>query len=111
MFKKTFIKLCNQKGESPSFVCRKVGITPATFSGWTEETVPREATLMRIAEYFDVSVDYLLGKEEKLTTEGSEQIENNVVVFHRDGKTVTKKFTPAQMELIEKLLNEIPEDK
>lgn len=60
MFKKIFIDLCNKKGEAPSAVCRKVGITPATFSGWSEKTIPRQATLYRIADYFGVTVDYLL---------------------------------------------------
>ena len=61
MFKENFIRLCNQKGEAPSYVCRQVGITPATYSLWTDTSVPRKATLMRIADYFGVSVDYLLG--------------------------------------------------
>lgn len=65
MFKETFINLCNDRKESPSFVCRKVGIAPATFSCWTDESVPRRATLQRIADYFGVSTDYLLGKENK----------------------------------------------
>lgn len=65
MFKKIFIDLCNQKGESPSSVCRKVGITPATFSGWTETTIPRQATLQRIADYFGVTTDYLLTDDDK----------------------------------------------
>lgn len=64
MFKKIFIDLCNQKKEAPSAVCKKVGITPATFSCWTDESVPRQATLQRIASYFNVTTDYLLGKEE-----------------------------------------------
>ena len=61
MFKDIFIKLCNERGESPSFACRQIGIAPATFSGWTNSTVPRKATLLKMADYFGVSVDYLLG--------------------------------------------------
>ena len=68
MFKKIFIDLCNRKNESPSSVCRKVGITPATFSGWTEKTVPRQATLQRIADYFGVTVDCLLGESDSQTS-------------------------------------------
>lgn len=60
MFKQTFIKLCSLKGESPSYVCGKVGISPAAFSQWTDETVPRKITQQRIADYFGVTVDYLL---------------------------------------------------
>lgn len=59
MFKTNFINLCNRKGESPSHVCKEVGITPATFSCWTDESVPRKATLMRIADYFGVTVESL----------------------------------------------------
>lgn len=60
MFKQNFIRLCNQKGESPSYVCRQVGITPATYSLWTDRSVPRKATLTRIADYFGVTVDDLI---------------------------------------------------
>ena len=67
MFKKNFIDLCNKKGESPSAVCRKVDITPATFSGWTEKTVPRQATLHRIADYFGVTVEDLLSDGQEKT--------------------------------------------
>lgn len=61
MFKENFIRLCNQRGESPTVVCKKIGITSSAFSKWTDESIPRKATLMRIADYFGVSVDYLLG--------------------------------------------------
>ena len=60
MFKENFIRLCNQKGESPSSVCRNVGIAPATFSCWTSESVPRKATLIKISDYLGVSVEELL---------------------------------------------------
>ena len=65
MFKENFIRLCNEKKESPSSVCSKVGITPATFSCWTEKSIPRKATLMRIADYFGVTVEDLLSEDEK----------------------------------------------
>ena len=61
MFKEIFIRLCNERGEHPTVVCQKIGVTSSAFSKWTDESVPRKATLMRIADYFGVSVDYLLG--------------------------------------------------
>ena len=61
-FKENFIKLCNQRNESPTSVCKKVNITAATFSCWTDESVPRKATLMRIADYFGITVDDLLAE-------------------------------------------------
>lgn len=62
-FKKNFIKICNEQGVSPSKVVEAVGLKRSAYSQWTDESVPRQATLMRIADYFGVTVDYLLGKE------------------------------------------------
>ena len=64
MFKEIFIRLCNERGEPPTVVCHKIGVTSSAFSKWTDESVPRKATLMRIADYFGVSTDYLLGNVE-----------------------------------------------
>ena len=64
MFKKIFIDLCNQKGIAPTVVCKEIGLSNAAFSCWTDESIPRRATLQRIANYFDVSIEYLLGKSE-----------------------------------------------
>lgn len=66
MFKKIFIDLCNKNNESPSSVCRKINITPATYSCWTEDSIPRRATLQRIADYFNVSIDYLIGVDSEI---------------------------------------------
>ena len=64
MFKENFIKLCNEKNVAPTVVCKHIGLTGTAYSKWNDETIPRRATLMRIAEYFGVTVDYLLGKEQ-----------------------------------------------
>lgn len=69
MFKKKFIQLCNLKKVSPSYVCRQVGISSANYSQWTDESVPRKATLMRIADYFDVPLEQLLSDEESIPAE------------------------------------------
>lgn len=61
MFKEIFIRLCNEKGVAPTVVCKSVGLSDAAFSKWTDESVPRRATLMRIADYFGTTVAYLTG--------------------------------------------------
>ena len=63
-FKDNFVRLCNERGVSPSKVVEAIGLKRSAYSQWTEESIPRKATLMRIADYFDVSVDYLLGNDE-----------------------------------------------
>lgn len=63
MFKQNFIRLCNEKGVSPTAACAEIGLSNATFSCWTDESVPRKATLMRIADYFGVAEDVLLSDD------------------------------------------------
>lgn len=62
-FKEIFTNLCNEKGEAPTTVCMKLGLSNAAYSTWTETTVPRRATLHKIAEYFNVPVDSLTGSK------------------------------------------------
>ena len=61
MFKERFTRLCNQKGVSPTAACAAIGLSNATYSCWTDKSIPRKATLMKIADYFGVSMSYLIG--------------------------------------------------
>ena len=63
MFKKNFIRICNANGIAPTSVCEKIGLAKSTFSNWTEESVPREATLMKLADYLGCTVEDLLAEE------------------------------------------------
>ena len=63
MFKTIFTKLCNERGESPTAVCLKIGLSNSAYTAWRDDSIPRLSTLLKIAEYFNVSTDYLLGRE------------------------------------------------
>ena len=65
MFKERFIKLCAERGVSPSSVVKKIGISSAAFSQWTDKTVPRETTVIKIADYFGVDPSYFFEDEKK----------------------------------------------
>ena len=63
MFKEKFTRLCIEKGESPSAVCVKLGLSNAIYSKWDENSVPRKSTLIKFADYFGVDVSYFDEKE------------------------------------------------
>jgi transcriptional regulator with XRE-family HTH domain len=66
MFWKHYVDLCNQTGEAPNTVAAKCGVkSTGTVTGWSNGAKPRPGVLKRIADYFGVSVAYLLGEEEK----------------------------------------------
>ena len=64
MFKKNFIKICNERNVAPTVVCQAIGLTAATFSKWDDNSVPRKATLYKIADYFGVTPEYLLREDD-----------------------------------------------
>lgn len=64
MFYDNFVKLCADRKESPSGVARKIGLSNAAASGWKNGKVPSDTTLLKLSEYFGVSIDDLVGKSE-----------------------------------------------
>lgn len=67
MFKENFIKICNDRGTPPTTVCQKIGLSAAAFSKWTDTSVPRKATLYKLADFLDVTVEDLLADPENVT--------------------------------------------
>lgn len=65
MFYDNFVRLCNRMGKSPSSVATEIGLSRASVSGWKNGKKPTDATAMKLADYLGVSVDYLLGNEQK----------------------------------------------
>ena len=53
--------LANEKGVSLSELERSIGVSNGSISKW-EKSSPKADTLQKVADYFNVSVDYLLGR-------------------------------------------------
>lgn len=62
-FYDTFLRLCNQVKKTPSRVILEVGGTKSAITRWKNGGMPTDATANKIADYFGVSVDYLMGRE------------------------------------------------
>ena len=111
MFWDIFIKLCAKHGKKPNPVAKELGFGTAAVTHWKNGAIPRDISLRKIADYFGVTVDYLLGNEaeqkEKPADEG--ELAENVIIWHRDGKTNRREFTRDQMEMLERMINAIPE--
>lgn len=61
-----FEKLCAEKGVTPYRVCKETGITTSTVSNWKAgRYTPKADKLQKIADFFGVSIEFLMGKEEK----------------------------------------------
>lgn len=60
----TYESLCFKFGKKPNPVGKDLGISSGTISQWKNGSIPSGEKLIQIAEYFNVSVDYLLGRED-----------------------------------------------
>lgn len=86
MFWDQFIKLCNEHNTKPNPVAKELGISSGILTKWKSGSLPSTDALLKISEYFNVSIDYLLGRTEHMNcsgnidsiiTHGSDNVINN----------------------------------
>ncbi len=66
MFYENVLKLCNNKGISlTSLLHDELHMSTGNITRWKGGTTPNGETLSKIASYFGVTVDYLLGNDQK----------------------------------------------
>ncbi len=87
-------KLLNEKGVRTSQVCKATGIPQSTFSDWKKgKSSPKSDKLQKIADYFDVSIDYLTGKSEYKNFYEEFQAKNSVTAL------ITSRLTDLDMTI------------
>ena len=62
MFWDRFVKACNEKGITPSAAVSELGMSHSIVTKWKNGAIPQDTSLMKIAEYFGVSVDFFRGQ-------------------------------------------------
>ena len=118
-----------QLGITARQVAEHINVAESTMSLYESgKREPDIETIVKLAKYFNVTLEYLLGvgdtpseeerrvldvasyfyNEEKPADEG--ELEKDVVIYHRDGKTVRRKFTKAQLAMISAMLDAIPDE-
>lgn len=90
MFYDLFSELCKSKGVSVTKATVEIGLSRTIGTAWKKRGLtPKGDTLQKIADYFGVTTDYLLGAEtEKAPTpEGERQISDDDMMFALWGDT------------------------
>lgn len=80
-FFERFSALCKASGETPNSVAKRIGASSGSVTAWKRGSAPRNATLSKIADYFGVSTDYLLGKDSLHTSSGMRDIRREDIKF------------------------------
>lgn len=109
MFFDNFVRLCEQKGVKPSRALTEAGVPKSAYSYWRTEAgagndaKPTNQNAVKLAQYFDVTVDYLLTGEQKENPPQQPQSEVDVAVerIRRKLESMPTEKREALMNLIE----------
>ncbi|MGN0796033.1 MAG: helix-turn-helix domain-containing protein [Christensenellales bacterium] len=64
IFAQRLLELRNERHVSQATLAKAIGVSDSIICYWeTDRSEPTGINLVKLADYFDVSVDYLLGRE------------------------------------------------
>lgn len=63
MFYDRLLELCEHQGISLNKLCRDVGLSHGAPAKWRNGALPRNSTIKKIADYFNVDTAYLTGDD------------------------------------------------
>lgn len=78
MFWEIFYFLCTDAGMKPLQVVKQIGISHGSITKWKQGATPNGTSLQKLADFFNVSVDYLLGKEKSPAEPVTEHAEDTL---------------------------------
>lgn len=71
-FYETLNELCKKNNTTISALLKTFNLSTGNTGSWKKGILPKGETLIQLASYFDVSVDYLLGRESPTKIEPSD---------------------------------------
>nr|DAG95052.1 MAG TPA: Repressor protein CI [Ackermannviridae sp.] len=88
MFWTNFSTLCADKNLSPNAVAMELKIPSGSITAWRNGATPRTKSLTKIANYFGVTVDYLLNAEKEnptsVTADGVDELDKEALdIMHQ----------------------------
>jgi transcriptional regulator with XRE-family HTH domain len=80
VFYENFLALCAKTRKTPSGVACAIGLSNAAASGWKKGKTPNDTTLLKIADYFGVSVETLTeDQKEKPVPSEEDELDNELI--------------------------------
>ena len=80
--------LANQKGMSLPALEAELGFGNGTIVKW-DKASPNSDKLAKVADYFHVSTDYLLGRENPTSSERTDDPDENFTILSRNAKKLS----------------------
>lgn len=114
MFWENFVRLCEQVGTKPNPVGKEIGVSSGVITKWKNGTIPNGETLIRLADYLDCSIDYLLGrvntpKEITAPIQMDKGGSNIMLLAGRDGNQIKIQLNDEQYNMVYKMFCSFPD--
>lgn len=109
-----------EKGISQAELGKVVGVQRAAVQKWEcgiTQNLKRD-TIKKLAEFFDVDPSSFIfddyQQEIKFPVEKEKPdeagLDENIIIYHRNGKIIKKKMSKEKMELLSSMLDALPDD-
>ena len=109
MFYDNFCAICKRNGLKPTNVVKELGLSSGNMTNWKNGRMPKTSVLNKLADYFNISIDELLGNEKTLTDEDQEMQEYlDFLKYRPEGKmlfSVAKGCTKEEIEQAVKIID------
>lgn len=92
MFWEIFYELCAENGKKPNPVAEEIGVSSASVTKWKKTSIiPSSDILIKIADYFGCSLDYLVGRscDRSITTNSGNDMD---IPFTDDELRIVEKY-------------------
>jgi len=101
MFWENFYNECEKRNTTPAEVVKDLGIAGGSITKWKNGSMPSSENLIKIADYFNVSVDYLLGRQKEINKTNNEKKDSDFyrMLFSDDGMLLIRKRLINRMQI------------
>ena len=93
-------ELCSKKGITISKLESDLGFGNASIKKWERVSSPSVDKIVKVASYFDVSVDYLLGRTDIIGSVSEIIGDEDIISFQRARQKMTPKDRERMMQML-----------
>ena len=101
IFYQQYVSMCNEMGKSPSAVALEIGLSKTAVHKWKNGGIPTDATASKVASYFNVSVESMMGSKEEKKEQSTE---SELSIKKKAFIQKVEQMTDAQIERLEQIL-------
>lgn len=106
MFWNVLCRLCEENNTKPYAIAKAIGASNSVCTKWKNGSIPNGETLLKLSNYFNVSVDYLLGNTPNSAPVVTQMItghDNNYNVASNTDSSANSDIPKRDLELMEKI--------